>query len=136
MSPKKYSNLGVWICRWFYLVEYWTVCLCIIFSGAQSILSSVSLRKDDFVANKWQVILTFRVVIGIAILVNVFGAKHLDLINKICIYWTAASVAVLICTILSLSKDFRSAHFVFRHFDDSQSGWSAFSWFVGPLQSH
>ncbi|RKF65900.1 Amino-acid permease BAT1 [Erysiphe neolycopersici] len=135
LSPKKYSNSCAWICGWFNLVGNWTVCLSINFSGAQLILSSVSLWREDFVAEDWQVVLTFWAVIGIAALVNIFGAKYLDLINKICIYWTAASVVIIICCILSLSNNFRSAQFVFGHFDGSRSGWGTFSWFVGLLQS-
>jgi hypothetical protein len=49
----------------------------------------------------------------------VFGAKYLDLINKICIYWTGASVIIIIVTVLVMSDDRRNAEFVFAHFDAS-----------------
>jgi hypothetical protein len=50
------------------------------------------------------------------------AAKYLNLINKICIYWTAASVIIIVITILVMSDDGRNAEFVFAHFDASASG--------------
>jgi hypothetical protein len=112
------------------------VTLSINFSGAQLVLSAITLWKEDFVANQWQVVLMFWAVMLIAFSVNVFCAKYLDLINKICIYWTAASVIVIIVTVLVMSDDRRSAEFVFSHFDASASGWpSGWAWFVGLLQA-
>lgn len=73
---------------------------------------------------------------AIAFSVNVFCAKYLDLINKICIYWTSASVIIIIVTLLVMSDNRRDAEFVFAHFDASASGWpSGWAWFVGLLQA-
>ncbi|KAI1006051.1 hypothetical protein K3495_g2169 [Podosphaera aphanis] len=135
LSPEKYTILCGWTCGWFNLVGNWTVTLSINFSGAQLILSAITLWIEDFEPSPWQTVLTFWAVMGIAVLVNIFGARYLDLINKICIYWTGFSVLIIIITILVMSNDRRSASFVFSHFDDSYSGWGAFSWFVGLLQS-
>jgi amino acid transporter len=68
--------------------------------------------------------------------VNAFGARYLDLINKVCIYWTAASVVIIMVVLLSMAKTFRSADFVFTHYDASASGWpSGWAFFVGLLQA-
>ena len=56
-------------------------------------------------------------------LVNIFGAKYLDLINKVCIYWTAASVFIILVTILAMADTKRSGEFVFANYDASASGW-------------
>lgn len=72
----------------------------------------------------------------VAFLVNVFGAKHLDLINKVCIYWTGASVITIVVTVLVMSPKRNNAEFVFTHYDASASGWPAgWAWFVGLLQA-
>jgi amino acid transporter len=55
--------------------------------------------------------------------INIFGAKYLDLINKICIYWTATSAVVIMVVLLSMADNKRDAEFVFAHYDASQSGW-------------
>jgi amino acid transporter len=105
------------------------------FSGAQLILSAISVFNEDFVANEWQTVLCFWAVMLVCALVNAFGSRYLDLINKVCIYWTAASVLIIIVTILVMAPQRRSADFVFTHYDTSQSGWpSGWSFFVGLLQ--
>lgn len=69
-------------------------------------------------------------------LVNVFGAKYLDLINKVCIYWTGASVLIIMITLLSMADTKRNGEFVFSHFDASNSGWpDGWAFFVGLLQA-
>ncbi|PMD39045.1 amino acid transporter-like protein [Hyaloscypha variabilis F] len=136
LSTKKYAPVVSWITGWLTLVGNWTVTLSINFSGAQLILSAITLWNEDFAATQWQTVLMFWAVMSIAFSVNVFGARYLDLINKVCIYWTAASVIIIIITVLVMSDNRRSAEFVFTHFDASASGWpSAWAWFVGLLQA-
>jgi amino acid transporter len=90
------------------------------------ILSAISLWKEDFVANEYQTILMFWAVMLVCMCVNIFGAKYLDLINKICIYWTASSVVIILITLLSMADTRRDASFVFAHYDASASGWYVF----------
>ncbi|RDW88186.1 putative GABA permease [Coleophoma cylindrospora] len=136
LSTKKYAPIVSWVTGWLTLVGNWTVTLSINFSGAQLILSAISLWNEDFVATQWQVVLMFWAVMAVAFAVNVFGAKHLDLLNKICIWWTSASVIIIVVTILVMAPERRSAKFVFSHFDASASGWpSGWAWFVGLLQA-
>ncbi|KAH8786603.1 polyamine transporter TPO5 [Hyaloscypha finlandica] len=136
LSTRKYAPVVSWITGWLTLVGNWTVTLSINFSGAQLILSAITLWNEDFVAKQWQVVLMFWAVMLIAFTVNVSCAKYLDLINKICIYWTAASVIIIVVTVLVKSENRRSAEFVFTHFDASASGWpSGWAWFVGLLQA-
>jgi amino acid transporter len=136
LSSKEYAPIVSWTTGWLTLVGNWTVTLSINFSGAQLILSCITLWNEDFVASQWQVVLCFWAVMLIAFSVNVFGAKYLDHINKICIYWTVASVLIIIVTVLVMSDERRSAKFGFSNFDASASGWpSGWAWFVGLLQA-
>ena len=59
----------------------------------------------------------------VSMLVNVFGSRYLDIINKVCIYWTSASVLIIMVTILVMAPSKRSGDFVFGHYDASASGW-------------
>lgn len=136
LSTRKYAPVASWITGWLTLVGNWTVTLSINFSGGQLILSAISLWNEDFAPNEWQTILAFWAVMLVCMLVNIFGAKYLDLINKICIYWTAASVVIILVTVLSMADNKRSAEFVFAHYDASESGWpSGWAFFVGLLQA-
>ena len=136
LSTKEWAPMMSFIDGWLTLVGNWTVTLSITFSGGQLILSAISLWNEDFVANTWQTVLMFWAVIWVCALVNIFLSKYLDLINKICIYWTAASVITIMVTILTMADDRRDAAWVFGHFDASASGWpSGWAWFVGLLQA-
>ncbi|KAL4790816.1 amino acid/polyamine transporter I [Aspergillus venezuelensis] len=137
LSTEKYAPAMSFIDGWLTLVGNWTVTLSITFSGGQLILSAISLWNEDFVANAWQTILTFWAVVLVCALVNVFCSKWLDLINKVCIFWTAASVVVILVTLLTMAREGRrSGEFVFAHYDASQSGWpEGWAFFVGLLQA-
>lgn len=136
LSTKKYAPIVSWIDGWFNLVGNWTVTLSINFSGGQLILSAITLWKEDFVPNAWQTVLMFWAVMLICFLVNAFGSAYLDIINKVCIYWTAASVLIIMITLLVTADHRRSGEFVFAHFDASASGWPAgWAFFVGLLQA-
>nr|POE84621.1 amino-acid permease bat1 [Quercus suber] len=135
LATPKWAPIASWITGWFNLVGNWTVTLSIIFSGAQLILSAISLWRPGFAANAWQTVLCFWALMLVCFLINVFGAKYLDIINKICIYWTAASVVIIIVTVLAMADTRRSGEYVFAHYDASLSGWpSGWAFFVGLLQ--
>ncbi|PYI35849.1 amino acid transporter [Aspergillus indologenus CBS 114.80] len=136
LPTRRWAPMLSFIDGWLTLVGNWTVTLSITFSGGQLILSAISLWNEDFVANAWQTILTFWAVILVCALVNIFFSKYLDLINKVCIYWTAASVIIILVTLLTMADHRRDAEFVFAHYDSSQSGWpSGWAFFVGLLQA-
>lgn len=123
LSTREWAPIASWVTGWLTLVGNWTVTLSINFSGGQLILSAITLWDEDFVPNQWQTVLAFWAVMLICMSVNIFGAKYLDLINKICIYWTATSVVVIMIVLLSMADNKRDADFVFTHYDASQSGW-------------
>ncbi|KAF7561257.1 hypothetical protein G7046_g2863 [Stylonectria norvegica] len=136
LCTPKYAPVVSFIDGWMTLVGNWTITLSINFSGAQLILSAITIFREDFVPNTWQTVLCFWAVMLVCVLVNAFGSRYLDLINKVCIYWTAASVLIIMITLLTMSDNKRSAAFVFSHYDTSASGYPAgWAFFVGLLQA-
>ncbi|KAF2767478.1 putative GABA permease [Teratosphaeria nubilosa] len=137
MATKDWAKIASWITGWMNLVGNWTVTLSINFGGAQLLLSVISLWRDGWAANAWQTVLCFWAIMLLCFLVNAFGSKYLDLINKLCIYWTASSTLIILVTLLSMARSGRrSADFVFTHYDASASGWPAgWAFFVGLLQA-
>lgn len=136
LSTRRWAPLMSFIDGWLTLVGNWTVTLSIIFGGGQMILSAISLWNEDFVANEWQTVLMFWAVLLVCVLVNVFLSCYLDLINKICIFWTAASVVIILVTLLSMADSLQSGKFVFAEYDASNSGWpEGWAFFVGLLQA-
>jgi len=135
LSTRKWAPLVSFVDGWLTLVGNWTVTLSINFSGAQLILSAISIFNPDYVANQWQTVLCFWAVMLVCALVNAFGSRYLDLINKICIYWTAASVLIIMITLLVMAPSRHSGAYVFGNYDASASGWpTGWSFFVGLLQ--
>lgn len=136
LSTRRWAPLMSFIDGWLTLVGNWTVTLSIIFGGGQLILSAISLWNEDFVANEWQTVLMFWAVLLVCVLVNVFFSRYLDLINKICIFWTAASVIIILITLLTMADNLQSGEFVFAEYDASHSGWpDGWAFFVGLLQA-
>ncbi|PCH04728.1 Amino acid/polyamine transporter I [Penicillium occitanis (nom. inval.)] len=136
LSTRKWAPIMSFIDGWLTLVGNWTVTLSINFSGGQLILSAISLWNEDYVPTPYQTILMFWAVMLVCALVNIFASRYLDLINKVCIYWTAASVVIILITLLTMADDRRSGEFVFGHYDASSSGWpSGWAFFVGLLQA-
>ena len=136
LSTREWAPVTSFIDGWLTLVGNWTVTLSINFGGAQLILSAITLWREDFAPNAWQTVLMFWAVMLVCALVNIFGAAYLDWINQICIYWTAASVIIIMITLLTMADTKRSGAFVFGHYDASASGWPAgWAFFVGLLQA-
>ncbi|KMQ81526.1 amino acid permease, partial [Lasius niger] len=123
LSTRRWAPLVSFVDGWLTLVGNWTVTLSINFSGAQLLLSAITIFNPDYVANPWQTVLCFWAVMLFCALVNAFGSRYLHLINNICIYWTAASVLIILVTLLVMADHRRSADFVFTHYDASASGW-------------
>jgi amino acid transporter len=136
LCTPKYAAVVSFIDGWMTLVGNWTVTLSINFGGAQLILSAISIFDENYTATPWQTVLMFWCVTIICALVNVFLPHWLDMFNKICIYWTGASIIIILITLLATAKvGRRSGEFVFAHYDASGSGWPAgWSFFVGLLQ--
>jgi amino acid transporter len=137
LATRKYAPVTSWVTGWLTLVGNWTVTLSINFSGAELILSAITLWREDFVPTAWQTVLCFWAVMAVCAGVNAFGARWLDIINKVCIYWTGGSVVILLVTLLTMARDGRrSGSFVFGEYDASGSGWpTGWSFFVGLLSA-
>ena len=137
LANERWSPVTSWITGWLGLVGNWTVTTSICFSGGQLILSAVGLWDNDYSPSAWQVVLVYWGVLIIALLTNIFAAKYLNSINRICVVWTSASVLIILITVLVMSKNGRrTAEYVFTEFDASRAGWPpGWAFFVGLLQS-
>lgn len=135
LSTRSWAPLVSWIDGWLGLVGNWTAALSINFSGAQVILSAITLWNEDYVPNPWQTVLTFWALTFVCVLLNLAGTKVLDKLNQICVYWTVASVIIIMITLLTMADEKRTAEFVFAHYDASAAGWpNGWAFFVGLLQ--
>ncbi|KAL4780904.1 amino acid transporter [Aspergillus varians] len=136
LCNERYAPVASWITGWLLLVGNWMSTCSITFGGSQLILSAVSLYKPDWVASPIQTVLTFWAVVLVCFLFNAFGSKYLDIVNKLCVYWTAATSLIVLVVLFSMGHITRDAKYVFSHFDASRSGWpDGWSFCVGMLQA-
>ncbi|BEJ15277.1 hypothetical protein CspHIS471_0410440 [Cutaneotrichosporon sp. HIS471] len=136
LSTPKYQAFSSYLTGWLGTVGNWTVTASITFGGSQLILAAVTLFHDDYVPTAWQTVLVYWASLLGALAINILYNRHLDKLNTICLYWTGASVIIIIVTLLTRAEKRNSAKFAFSHFDSSLSGWpQAWSFFVGLLQA-
>jgi len=137
LVDKQWAPITSWITGWLTLVGNWIITTSICFGGGQLILSAIGLWNESYVPASWHVVLMHCALLVISLLVNIFAAKYLDLINTICVYWTGASVLIISIIVLVMAKNGRrSATYVFTEFDASRAGWTpGWAFFVGLLQS-
>ncbi|CAF1133221.1 unnamed protein product [Rotaria magnacalcarata] len=100
LANKKWGSLASWTTGWLGIVGNWTVTTSICFSGGQLILSAIGLWNESYVPAAWHVVLMYWAVLSVVLLTNIFASKHLDFINAVCVYWTAASVLIILVTVL------------------------------------
>lgn len=135
LSSRRWAPIVSFIDGWLTLVGNWTITLSINFGGAQLIVSAIYMFDETYVIQSWHTVLIFWAIMLVCAAINAFGSRYLDLINKVCIYWTGASVIIILVTLLSMADTRNSGRYVFAHYDSSESGWPAgWSFFVGLLQ--
>jgi hypothetical protein len=77
----------------------------ITFGGSQLILAAATLFNEEYVPTPWQTCLVYWAALLGSLLINLFfnryavvrfaaDSRHLDKLNIICLYWTAASVVM------------------------------------------
>jgi amino acid transporter len=126
--------LIAYINGWLNLTGNWLILLSINFGGAQLIMSAPALWIPDYAAKNWQILLVFvAVMIGCA-LVNLLPNGFLNQLNKACMYWTGASVLIILITLLAMADTRRSGAFVFGDFENASGYPDGWAWFVGLLQ--
>ncbi|CAF3121790.1 unnamed protein product [Rotaria sp. Silwood2] len=137
LANKKWAPIASWTTGWVGLVGNWTVTTSICFSGGQLILSAIGLWNEAYIPNAWHVVLMYWAVLLVALLINILASKYLEFINTVCVFWTGASVLIIVVTILTMAKaGRRSAVYVFTEFDATRAGWApGWAFFVGLLQS-
>ena len=135
-SPK-YAVVASYITGWIGALGNLLVSTSISFGGAQLIISAIGLWNEEFVPKPWHTVLMYYAVLLIALAVNLAPSRHLDRLNTACIYWTGASVLIILVTVLSMARGGRrDASYVFGEFDASRAGWApGWAFFVGLLQS-
>jgi hypothetical protein len=99
----------------------------ICFSSGQLISSAIALWNEVCIPEAWHVALMYWAVLFVASFTNILAVKYLNFIHTICIFWTDASVVIILVTVLIKTKARRgSVLYVFTEFDASRASWAFF----------
>lgn len=135
LSNDKYSSISSWMTGWFLLIGNWTYAISIMFAGSQFIVSVFLLKNADYKEDILLVLGVYFIMLTFCGLVNFKFSKHLEKINKMCIYWSIYTVLVIDFLLIFFAKRTNSIKEILTNFDNSRSGWPDAMAFMVGLQS-
>ncbi|ODV61487.1 Tpo5p, partial [Ascoidea rubescens DSM 1968] len=124
-ANSKYNLITSFYCGWLLLIGNWTMCVSNLFSGAQFILSIFGIIDTTYHPHSLVTLFVFFLLVLICAIINLKFSKHLDRINKVCIYWTIYTVLIIDILLMIFSPRFNDLKSIFTSFDSSRSGWPA-----------
>ncbi|ODQ62469.1 hypothetical protein WICANDRAFT_82499 [Wickerhamomyces anomalus NRRL Y-366-8] len=125
IAKPKYSLICSWFTGFFLLIGNWTMSTSITFAGAQFMLSVIGILDSNYETDAVLTVVVFYIVVTICGLVNLKFSRHLELINKICVYWIIYAILLIDILLLLFSPKYHSLKYIFTFFDNSRSGWPA-----------
>lgn len=135
LSNDKYSLISSWMTGWFLLIGNWTYAISIMFAGSQFIVSVFLLKNADYKEDILLVLGVYYTILTFCGLVNFKFSKHLEKINKMCIYWSIYTVLAIDFLLIFFAKRTNSIKEILTNFDNSRSGWPDAMAFMVGLQS-
>ncbi|OBA21378.1 hypothetical protein METBIDRAFT_78357 [Metschnikowia bicuspidata var. bicuspidata NRRL YB-4993] len=135
LSHEKYSLISSWFTGWFLLIGNWTYAVSILFSGSQFILSIFGLKDVYYKQDMLFVLGVYFIMLTLVGFINYKFSRHLERINKLCIFWSIGTVIVIGILLLIFAKKTNSASHILTHFDNSRSGWPDPLAFMVGMQS-
>ncbi|KAK6203174.1 amino acid permease-domain-containing protein [Scheffersomyces amazonensis] len=123
LSNEKYSLISSWLTGWFLLIGNWTYSVSIMFAGSQFILSIFGLRDANYKEDIFLVLGVYLIILSLCGFINFRFSKHLEKINKGCIYWTIYTVLAMDVLLIFFARKTNSIKDILTSFDNSRSGW-------------
>ncbi|CUM66887.1 uncharacterized protein PRCAT00004571001 [Priceomyces carsonii] len=135
LSNEKYSSISSWFTGWLLLIGNWTYAVSIMFSGSQFILSIFGLKGVYYTKDIFMVLGVYLVLLLVSGFINFKFSRHLEKINKACIYWSIYTVLAIDFLLIFFAKRTNSIKDILTNFDNSRSGWPDPLAFMVGLQS-
>lgn len=142
IAPKSIKRICSWLTGWLMLLGNWFMSIGVTFAGAQLIISLIAMGNSDIIAESHlgiYTVLVYYAVVTIVGVVNLGYARHVETINKVCIYWIIYAVLFIdVLLLLFHQHKFRSLAYALFHFDNKLSGYSStfLSFIIGFQQSN
>ena len=137
-----------WFTGWFNLVGQIAVTAAIDYGAAIFTTSLLNLWFSGLPNTRHAIFVTFTIIIGLHLLINLLGVKLLAGLNSISAWWHMVGVAIIVAVLIIVPDHHQSASYVFtktiNNSGFSGHGWSSpVFWFVfglglldGPVHDH
>lgn len=136
LSPSKYRYVIAYFTGWI-SVSGWVALTATASSLAgQFIVGIIALLHPGYEEKNWHIFLVYVAFSLGAWVINVFGVRLLDTVNRIAMLWSLIGAVVIMITCLGrASPSYQDAKFVFANFTNT-TGWpNGVAWILGLLQS-
>lgn len=122
LAHPRYLHMVLWITGWFLLVGTWIMVAAYVFSGAEFVLSLFGLGDEVYRRDVFVTVVVFEILMVVCGLVNIKIPRHLDTINKACVYWTVYTVLLIDAILLLTATSFHTLKHVFTNFNNTMLG--------------
>lgn len=131
----RHSRASLWFTGWLLLIGNWTYAVLIMFAGSQFILSVLGMHNFDLAGNVFLTLLVYFIILALSGFIIYKFSRHLERINKACIYWTIYTVLAIDFMLMFYLRSHNSPKEILTAFDNSRSGWPDAMAFIVGLQA-
>lgn len=133
LAPKKIKTFISWTTAWTSLTTEWICVICSAASVAVQVQAYAQFANEDYSPKRWHVTMIYWLVLGLFLLINIFGVRQFQYLNSFVIGVHIIGYLLIIIVCCALKKDFNPASYAFGGFSNT-SGWpDGLAWCVGIL---
>ncbi|SJX63284.1 related to Choline permease [Sporisorium reilianum f. sp. reilianum] len=136
LSAPRYRYVIAYFTGWISVAGWVALTATASSLAGQLIVGIIALLHDNYESKPWHIFLVYVVFSLGAWLINAFGVRILDSLNRVAMIWSLVGAVVIMITCLArASPDYQDAKFVFGTFVN-ETGWNnGVAWILGLLQA-
>ncbi|CDU26232.1 related to Choline permease [Sporisorium scitamineum] len=136
LAPSRYRYAIAYFTGWIAVAGWVALTATASSLAGQFIVGIIALMHEDYKQKPWHIFLVYVVFSLGAWLINAFGVRILDSLNRVAMIWSLVGAVVIMITCLArASSDYQDAKFVFGKFVN-ETGWNnGVAWILGLLQA-
>lgn len=136
LAPAKYRYIIAYFTGWISAAGWVALTATASSLAGQFIVGIIALLHPNYVSKSWHIFLVYVVFSLGAWVINAFGVRILDTLNRTAMIWSLVGAVVIMITCLACaSPDYQDARFVFGKYVNT-TGWNnGVAWILGLLQA-
>ena len=136
LAPPKYRYVIAYFTGWISVAGWVALTATASSLAGQFIVGIIALLHPNYESQPWHIFLVYVAFSLGAWVINAFGVRLLDTLNRTAMIWSLVGAVVIMITCLArASPDYQDAKFVFGKFVN-ETGWNnGVAWILGLLQA-